>query len=258
MPVSIPWEYVEGLAEHFRVTTQMTTQEASTAALWIAQIATATAEDALSQAQAYTNTASGSVRGDLTTSLNFMSAYLSDDIAAVREYVAASMLPALDAIAETAGGVDDGVSENLINAYDAIAESHENVGGSIEDSILAAGEWIEETYDNVTTFVNDGMMAAIAVVGDTVIEITKGIDNYVQSALDYLIPAEMQALFMTASDILSGGAVRKLFQFGGDILGEKLREILTIDEAELQMWIKKGSEFIQDIAIEQLKPTGGV
>jgi len=258
MPVLLPWQLIEALRYDISVATSANSDEAYNIAVGIAHIARTVAEDALAQSRSYTNVMSGSVRTDLTNSLNYASAYLSDDIALVREYVAGSMLPALDAIVETAGGVDDAVSENLINAYDAIAESQEQAGDNTREAIEAAEDWIVESYDKVSTFVNDGMMAAIAVVGDTVIEITKGIDSYVQATLDSLIPAEMQALFMTASDILSGGAVRKLFQFGGDILGEKLREILTIDEAELQMWIKKGSEFIQDIAIEQLKPTGGV
>ncbi|GAH63646.1 unnamed protein product, partial [marine sediment metagenome] len=65
-----------------------------------------------------------------------------------------------------------------------------------------------------------------------------------------------QAEVMSVGKILESTPMRSLFQFGGDVFQSKLNEVLTIDDAELEKWIMKGSEYVQGIAMQSAKPEG--
>lgn len=246
MSVAIPWGYVDGLSEHLRVTTQMTTQEASTAALWIAQIAIGTAESALDLAKSHTNSMSADVRHDLTSSLNYTSEYLADDIAIVREYVSNTMLPAIEAMATVGGGVTDSIGEDIVKAYNAIGDSQEYAGEVIDKSIMATGDWISESYETVGNWIHEEFDKTVAIMNTSIGDILSIPGAIIDQAIDTLIPAEMQGLLGMAESVLTGSGMESLLGLMGKRLGEAMSSVFAFDEKDIKEWTLKMTNMLKE------------
>lgn len=258
MAIEVPWSLTYQLMHDLDIYTRADLVQAEVLTGLIEAIAVAAAEDALAHSKSYTNSMVGSVRTDLTDSLNLVSAYLSDDIHILRQYIIEEMIPALAAIVGASGVVGGGISDGVQDAYEAIAETHKVVGDIIVDSIEAGNEQVTSTYGRVSEWVQDSLNTSLAALRSITKDLLVIPQALIDLAVEHLLPAESKMWLYTAGEILIGAPVLTLLQKAGSVFKEELKSVLTIDEEELKAWVVKGSEIVQSIALQTARSPRGI
>lgn len=254
MAIYVPSYYYEALTSIIYDVTGAGISNAQHFAGLIVDTARAAADDALSTSEAYTDIIEQIIYNNVDDDLDALGVSTNNQIDIVVAGLTASILLLQTQIDDLHGGIGDDIAEELDRSYGAIAESHGIVGNLIDATLASVGAQVAGSYEEVGTWIHDGFEGALAVVNSTIDHIIKAVDNYVQSVIDFIIPAEQQAIFETIGGVLLSGPMLELFDYGGSIFKTQLNKVLTIDEEELETWIARGSELVHSIAMKSAEP----
>lgn len=254
MSVYVPEVQIERLRDRIAGSLDIAYHYATLIAVAVADVAVSAAITARSDANAYTDITEQIIYNNLDADLARVMDYTDRQVDIVVDGLSKSIDLLQSQISELSGGISDDSGEELEKAYDGISQSHTVVGTLIDQSLASVGAQVSGTHEKVGELINNGLIAATSWIGDTIIEITSAIRLYTQQALDVLIPAEALALYKTIGDILDGDPIRSLMVYSGNIFGGVLENVLTIDDAELEKWIARGSGYVHNIAMQSAKP----
>jgi len=256
MSISVPYYLFMRLSNEIYDATGASWSQAVGITRTIEQIAIEAAYSGLEIGQAHTYSVESRIYSNIAGDLSLVMDYSDRQIDIIKDGLTDSILILQTQIDQMTGGVSDVVVEELDKSYKAIAETHGVVGTLIDLSLASVGAQVSGTYEKVGEWIHDGFEGALAAVNSTIDHILIGINNYVQSALNVLIPAEARAWIESVGTVLADDPIRSLMRYTGDIFKDKLDAVLTIDEEELKTWIAKGSELVQGLAMQTAKPEG--
>lgn len=258
MSVSIPSVLQQRLSAMIYGYTHAGESEAWGFASLIVDIITRAANDALSYSRVYTETTEQIIYNNLDDDLDTLMAYTDRQVDIVKDGLGDAILLLQSQLDNLGGGIGGEIGDKIVNAYNSIADSHRTVGDVVQLAIEKAADAATESQEKVGGWLQEQFSGALAVVNSTIDHIREIPKMLVEFAVDTLIPAETQAWFNRINEVLKGEALRKTLELGGEVFQKRFAAALSIDEDELQKWIKKGSEYMQSIAIEAAKPEGAI
>lgn len=256
MSISIPSVLQQRLSEMIYSYTHAGESEAWGFASLIVDIVRGAANDALDYSRVYIDTTEQVIYNNMDDDFDTLMDYTDRQVDIVNGGLSDAILLLQDQIDNLAGGIGGEIGEEIVTAYNAIADSHVTVGDVVQLAIEKAADAATESQEAVGGWIQEQFSGALAVVNSTIDHILKIPKLLVEYAVDTLIPAETQAWFKRINEMLEGEALRKTLELGGEIFQKDFAKALSIDEEELQKWVKKGSELLQNAAMQAVQPEG--
>ena len=254
MSVAIPYQLYTNLFDAIRYPGVFKYTEAQRIADRIQYMVLAAANQALDQANTYTDTAVSGVRTDMDNSLNYLSNWTSMAIDQATQPLAQDMQTILNALADGQGTASADIDETLTSIGDIISQSMNTVTGALSNIVSGIASPITAAAETIYTH----LASHLVDLSDRVLSIEGRIfetpARLVEQIRDVILPAEQAAAPVTLSRALDESTLdTHLISLSG-WMAEHFGTLLEFTEDEVTEWAEKARDIFWAVLNPMLRP----